>query len=364
MDGFHAVWSPMWCRRRVLPRGTPTGWAGTAWRAARAAQPDLPGLPDEVAAITDTPRKYGFHGTVKPPFRLADGTDAAGPRQRPRAPFVPRAGPVDESRRSRDPPPRRFRRGGPGQAIRGAGRSLAAAIGRGAGPFRAPPYRGRAGAPPQGGASPPGKRRLRLAGATPSVMEEFRFHLPSPASCPAPEARSDPATSSAAHLAPVLARALRDRQPLPEWARTRTACSTSSMLPPFGVKCRSADLRDGAGRSGPGIVDLATPQPLGKGHRFGAGPDAGHSRFRLSRPPRQGPSARTSRAAPAVMCINAARETPRRATQHAGATGSLSASCLARKHILASRGMPLEHRPCVLPMQREIAAPRLGPRKA
>ena len=29
-------------------------------------------------SITDasaTPRKYGFHGTIKPPFRLADGTD-------------------------------------------------------------------------------------------------------------------------------------------------------------------------------------------------------------------------------------------------------------------------------------------------
>jgi hypothetical protein len=25
-----------------------------------------------------TPRKYGFHGTLKPPFRLAEGTDAAG----------------------------------------------------------------------------------------------------------------------------------------------------------------------------------------------------------------------------------------------------------------------------------------------
>ncbi|KIN78793.1 DUF1045 domain-containing protein [Sulfitobacter mediterraneus] len=43
------------------------GWdvrTGTATRQA-----DVPGLDD----ITMTPRKYGFHGTLKPPFRLADG---------------------------------------------------------------------------------------------------------------------------------------------------------------------------------------------------------------------------------------------------------------------------------------------------
>jgi putative phosphonate metabolism protein len=36
-------------------------------------QPDVPGL----AAMTETPRKYGFHGTLKPPFRLAAGKDRA-----------------------------------------------------------------------------------------------------------------------------------------------------------------------------------------------------------------------------------------------------------------------------------------------
>ncbi|MEM1078182.1 MAG: DUF1045 domain-containing protein [Pseudomonadota bacterium] len=28
--------------------------------------------------VTQAPRKYGFHGTLKPPFRLAEGTDATG----------------------------------------------------------------------------------------------------------------------------------------------------------------------------------------------------------------------------------------------------------------------------------------------
>lgn len=31
---------------------------------------------DGIARITETPRKYGFHGTLKPPFRLAEDTDA------------------------------------------------------------------------------------------------------------------------------------------------------------------------------------------------------------------------------------------------------------------------------------------------
>ncbi len=38
-------------------------------RGCEARQPDLPGLDD----ITMTPRKYGFHGTLKPPFRLREG---------------------------------------------------------------------------------------------------------------------------------------------------------------------------------------------------------------------------------------------------------------------------------------------------
>lgn len=51
-------------------------WLG--WDAAAGIEvspPDVPGLnPAEIAAITNTPRKYGFHGTLKAPFRLAGGT--------------------------------------------------------------------------------------------------------------------------------------------------------------------------------------------------------------------------------------------------------------------------------------------------
>lgn len=34
----------------------------------------VPDLPRPIQALTETPHKYGFHGTVKPPFRLAEGT--------------------------------------------------------------------------------------------------------------------------------------------------------------------------------------------------------------------------------------------------------------------------------------------------
>ncbi|MEO0938301.1 MAG: DUF1045 domain-containing protein [Pseudomonadota bacterium] len=46
------------------------GWDPVA--GARVAHLDLPGV--DVAAITATPRKYGFHATIKPPFRLLQGT--------------------------------------------------------------------------------------------------------------------------------------------------------------------------------------------------------------------------------------------------------------------------------------------------
>ncbi len=48
------------------------GWNPATGQARR--HPAVAGLPCPVADITATPRKYGFHGTIKPPFRLADGS--------------------------------------------------------------------------------------------------------------------------------------------------------------------------------------------------------------------------------------------------------------------------------------------------
>lgn len=61
-------------------QGTPLADFGAHWlgwdsaSGTSRAHPAMDGL--DVADITATPRKYGFHGTIKPPFRLAPGMTA------------------------------------------------------------------------------------------------------------------------------------------------------------------------------------------------------------------------------------------------------------------------------------------------
>jgi hypothetical protein len=43
----------------------------------RVAHPALPNLALSLAQITQSPRKYGLHATIKPPFRLASGVSRA-----------------------------------------------------------------------------------------------------------------------------------------------------------------------------------------------------------------------------------------------------------------------------------------------
>ena len=58
-----------------VPPDGPLAEFGASWlgwdvvTGQEVPQFDLPGLQD----ITKTPRKYGFHGTLKPPFRLKEG---------------------------------------------------------------------------------------------------------------------------------------------------------------------------------------------------------------------------------------------------------------------------------------------------
>ncbi len=65
----------------VLPDTGPLADWGARWlgwdarSGAEAMPPEIDGLPCPVAELTATPRKYGFHGTIKPPFRLAEGCD-------------------------------------------------------------------------------------------------------------------------------------------------------------------------------------------------------------------------------------------------------------------------------------------------
>ena len=81
LDG-HARYAIYW----APPKGSDLArfgaeWLG--WDAEAGTHPprsDPPGLPIPAAEITAAPRRYGFHATVKPPFRLAGGTDPAGLR--------------------------------------------------------------------------------------------------------------------------------------------------------------------------------------------------------------------------------------------------------------------------------------------
>ena len=53
----------------------PLARLGAAWLGRDAttdSAPHQPGLPD-IAGLTEEPRRYGFHATLKPPFRLAPG---------------------------------------------------------------------------------------------------------------------------------------------------------------------------------------------------------------------------------------------------------------------------------------------------
>lgn len=65
--------------------GTELATLGDTWLGRSAAtgrtieQPDFPGLPgSELASFTGPARRYGFHGTLKAPFRLAEGASEAG----------------------------------------------------------------------------------------------------------------------------------------------------------------------------------------------------------------------------------------------------------------------------------------------
>jgi hypothetical protein len=77
MDGFtrYAVFHAPAAGPLADFGGAWLGWDPLAGR--RCAHPALPGLPRPAAALTEGARRSGFHATLKPPFRLADGLDVA-----------------------------------------------------------------------------------------------------------------------------------------------------------------------------------------------------------------------------------------------------------------------------------------------
>ncbi|HKK86647.1 MAG TPA: DUF1045 domain-containing protein [Roseovarius sp.] len=66
------------------PAPGPLADFGAAWlgwnpvQGVAVAHPEIDGLPRPIAEITETPRKYGLHATIKPPFRPhAETTESA-----------------------------------------------------------------------------------------------------------------------------------------------------------------------------------------------------------------------------------------------------------------------------------------------
>lgn len=63
------------------PASGPLADFGAAWlgwdpvQGVKVQHPAIPGLPRPIDEITETPRKYGLHATIKPPFRPLAGTD-------------------------------------------------------------------------------------------------------------------------------------------------------------------------------------------------------------------------------------------------------------------------------------------------
>lgn len=162
----------------VVPNGALFA-AGSAWlgwdseAGVAVAHPEVKGLPEAVDDLTATPRKYGLHGTMKPPFILADGMDFDGLDRAAKAFCEARAPVVIPSLEVR-------RLGGfvaiipsePSAALAELAGAAVAALDT----FRAPPSEAELARRRKAGLSEPQEAMLQRWGY-PYVMEEFRFHL-------------------------------------------------------------------------------------------------------------------------------------------------------------------------------------------
>ncbi|WP_102226409.1 DUF1045 domain-containing protein [Acidimangrovimonas sediminis] len=175
------------------------GWDPAAGRAR--PHPEVPGLPRTVADLTARPRRYGFHGTLKPPFRLAAGSTRAA-LEADLAALAARRAPVDL------PGLRIARLGGfvalvpegPAPALS----ALAAETVRALDHHRAPAPEAELARRRARGLSPAGEANLQRWGY-PHVMEDFRFHLTLTGALPEAEAEAV-RTALAPVLAPLLPR--------------------------------------------------------------------------------------------------------------------------------------------------------------
>jgi hypothetical protein len=226
-----------WVRHALywLPEPGPLAAFGAHWlgwdiATGRALpHPALPGLPDTPAALTEAPRRYGLHATIRPPFRLRAGCTEAALDAAARAfcagrpavtvgALVPGAiGPFLALLPEGDQTGGNQTGGGQtgggqtGGGQTGGGHSalsaLAAAAVAALDPFRAPPTPAEI-ARRNPSALPPLQRALLDRWGYPHVMEAFRFHVTLTGPL-APEAQAATLAALRPALAPLLPRPLR-----------------------------------------------------------------------------------------------------------------------------------------------------------
>lgn len=203
MDGFQR-YALYWAPRPGPFADAAADWLGWDPEAGiPRLHPELAGLPGPVTALTETPRKYGFHGTIKPPFHLSNGSTAEA-LHAAAARLCRSLAPVTI------PGLALHRIGGFVALVPEGGESglarLAAQVVEGLDAFRAPPT-----------AAEIARRRPERLNARqrehlerwgyPYVMDEFRFHLTLTGDLPTPEAEQV-AEVLAPHFAPLLPRPL------------------------------------------------------------------------------------------------------------------------------------------------------------
>ena len=152
-------------------------WLGRDARPARRAAATAASTgfdADRLRALTEAPRHYGFHGTLKPPFHLADGCDAAELRRALMA-FAARQAPfqIDSLHLREIGDFLALIPGGAGDRARRAGRCLRD-------PFRRLSARRPMRRSWQSATQPgltPRQAELLARWGYPYVLDEFRFHL-------------------------------------------------------------------------------------------------------------------------------------------------------------------------------------------
>ncbi len=184
----------------VTPDGL-LGQRGAAWlgwdmaQACRVPHPDVQGL--DVAKTTNRPRKYGFHGTIKPPMVLKNETSVEE--------FKSQASAITNDLAPVTLDGLGVSRIGGFLALTAVGETsalatMAATIVKGLDAFRAPATPEELARRRQSSLSPSQESNLTLWGY-PYVMEEFRFHIT--LTGPLKDAETM-APIVSAHFAPVL----------------------------------------------------------------------------------------------------------------------------------------------------------------